>query len=504
MSVASCHQPTQSDTSPSTNTTYSVGDGYNVFGEYANMSALMAPVLDYQKMASAGVVNVSYPDTTTSITVAGNSEATYSNSYSIDLGVSGSYESFSGSFSSHFASTSSSKDTYAYTTIQSKVRKVSVQISPAFSTNPVSLRPYLTPAAQAAIDGADATYTQPNALFAAYGTHVLAWGYYGGRLDYNSLTDSTEYTGSTSVGVEAQFGFDNGISSADASTNVQVKNDYSSFQAHTNTSLFLVGGNSVAGLQGQLSAAGYSAWASDFDNPANQVLCDFDTNNGSICLVPIWELCDTSSAAGKARQTALENAFNAYAQSQSSANSSTLTVKLYHIYEMYGYPNQNYTWTYAYNLQGLNTTGVLLQNADSFSTGWNQFIDFKSDGTWTIDATDSGTWGQYTINVPKAANLAAVVIPVSIGSMSSASTALYALNYNSATDTFTLNSSSISSPYYFGKDNGITSSPGCPAQADTAAFKLTRGGAEQIVDFAVGAPGDTKNYLFTKIGFIWN
>ena len=517
----------QSSSSSSTSTsatvpaavTASIGYGYDVFGEYANASALKVPVLDYSKMSSAGVVSVTNVDAAKTYEVTGNSKAAYSRNLSVNVGLSGSYLCFSGSLDAAFRSASSTTDTYSYMTMQTYVRRISAQIGTSYTAAPASLRPYLTAAAQAAIDGTDSAYSDPSTLFAGFGTHILVWSYYGGRLDYNSVTDTTLYTGSTDASLIAQASFEGHVASASVSASAEYAADYASFSSNTTATLTIVGGNSVGGLSADattLNPSEYDAWKADFGNSQNQILCDFDKSSGSVCLLPIWSLCDTSTAAGLARQTALKNAFNAYAQSRNAfVLAGALTVKLYHIYENEKYPNDAgwnglYTWTYGYNFEGTNQTGTLYTKSWPSVVGVNNYLNFRGDGTVTVNGTDQATYYPSTQTVTNVTALTAVVIPVSIPGISDPNSAQYTMIYHPSSDSFTLKTTGLSNPpYYFGTDTLVqgAGSQNCPAADSGTSFNLTRGGPEQIIDLVCGwtPPGwNVAGYLFTKVGFIWN
>jgi hypothetical protein len=469
----------------------------------------MAPVLDYNAMRSAGVVQVTNVNTSDTNNVSGNSKEDYSKSLNVDLSVSGSYGAFSGSVSSHFGTSSSSSITNAYNTIQSRIRMTGVRVLSSYVATPTTLRQYLTAAAKAAIDGTNTAFTSPSTLFAAYGTHVLVWGYYGGRLDYNVVTNTSTYTGSTSISACVTAGYDGGIGKVDASASSSFSSDYSNFTNASHTTLNLIGGQSQFGVS-DFNSTNFDNWVADFKNPDDQVLCDFETTNGT-SLLPIWALCDTSTAAGQARQSALKNAFLTYAASQTNyTGAGGLTVKIYSLYnDNMGYSNPTPWCQYSYNFVGPNEHGNILTVDDSkseFAEG--HYLDLAADGSFTDHYPNSASsFFEATYDLNSLKGFTKFILPVQInsnqseGEVSDPDLAFYTLTYNSTTDSFSATNPS-SALYYFGTDTGNTSTASQVPSQLASTWTLTRGGNEQIVDLVVN--NTSGQYLWTKVGFIWN
>ena len=524
--LSACANPTSSTSSSSV--VYSVGSGYNIFDEYADAADVKDPVLDYSKMLAAGVVSVTNAETSEYNTVIGDTAATYESNLKVDIGVSGSYGAFSGSVESHFSTASSSDTKTEYTTIQALIKKKSVKVGSSYISNPTSLRAYLTDAAKAAIDGTDTTYSTPSAVFKAFGTHVLTWGYYGGRLDYNCLTDTSKYTGATTIEVLAKAAFDNGIGSVSTDLSTTYGTDWTNFSSNTTTTLSLIGGSSQAGFA-ILNEKNYAAWTSVFDNTDNQVLCAFETGTTNTSLLPIWLLCDTSTSTGLARQTALKEAFAAWANSVTTSTDTskgTLTVKLYHIYNKDAAMGDSddapdLYWNYGYNVVGLNTTetlhsyGETAPKSDNFPLHTGKYVDFLSTGSIsTASATSQGTYFSVALPVSSTASLTGVYFPVKMydydsgnadDALANTDHTIFKFTYSTTSDSFSADGNTASwtseagdsvSTYLALEDGDDSNVP-----AALSSVTLTRGGGEKIVDFVSCVNGQ---YLWTKVGLIWN
>lgn len=522
---AACTSPT-SGSPNDTDRVYSVGSGYNIFDEYANAADVKDPILDYSKMLAAGAVSVTNAESAEYRTVEGSDEATYEESLGVDIGISGSYGAFSGSVESHFSTSSSGETSTAYVTIQALIKKKSVHIGSSYVSDPSSLRAFLTDAAKAAIDGTDGSYADPTAVFRAFGTHVLTWGYYGGRLDYNCETNTEKYTGSTSVEVLAKAAFDNGIASVSTDLGTKYGSDWSSFSTNTTTTLYLVGGSSQAGFS-ILSKNDYDAWTSVFDDADHQVLCAFETGTGNTSLLPIWLLCDTATDAGKARQTTLRNAFATWAETATAGDTSTgtLYVKLYHIYNQDADMGDDDAapdlyWNYGYNLVGLNQTGTLHSHGettpedDNFPLSTGNYVDFTSDGSLSGQhATSDGTYVSVALPISSTSSLTAAYFPLKMydydtsnadDALANPDHTIFKFAYDTSSDSFSTDGNYVEwtseagdtvHTYLAFEDGDDSNVPTAPGE-----FTIKRGEGEKLLDLVCNVNG---TYLWTKVGIIW-
>jgi len=376
-----------------------------------------------------------------------------------------------------------------------------------YVTTPTKLREYLTAEAKAALDGDDADYAEPAKLFKAFGTHVLVWGYYGGRLDYNCQTNTSQYSKTTNIAVYAKASYDNGVgTSASVEAGVTSTDDYKAYASATTTTLNLVGGSSQATFN-ILNESNYDAWTAAFDDTNYQVLCDFETGSGNVSLLPIWELCDSSTTEGAARAKQLKDYFATWATASSVSADTTkgsLTVNLHYIY------NSTYTsgddgnkidlyWKYKAYVNGLNTS-VDLQANDSDKTdvklSKGGYINFASDGTWAAATTDAGTWYAAPIAISDTSKATSVSLTMKLMDdddnaddvIATLDSVKFNLDYDAATDTWKPNAT-------------ITDNVSAADYAwSSTDWTLARDGKEQLVDLIAYTGGEK---LWTRIGLTW-
>ncbi|MDD3129344.1 MAG: MAC/perforin domain-containing protein [Candidatus Izemoplasmatales bacterium] len=128
------------------------------------------------------------------------------------------------------------------------------------------------------------------ALFDMYGTHMIANGIYGGRLElYYSLTSNqVEFTSSTETHLESKMDVASvGLGSATSNVSVDVYGQYGLTESNTNLGFYLMakGGNAFDIVDMDDFASNYYSWLSSI-NDEDAVLCNFGYDG----LIPIWDI----------------------------------------------------------------------------------------------------------------------------------------------------------------------------------------------------------------------
>ncbi|MCB0626875.1 MAG: hypothetical protein KDC43_23910 [Saprospiraceae bacterium] len=275
-----------------------LGRGYDFFGEYADVSSLQSPLIEfgnYSKEVEAFGKSYAIPDEVDYIfynqgeftSIYGSTIQEYQSNFSLSAGLQVDYLGFQGSVRSNFSKEYYSNSNYQFVTIQDVIRKWRVSLP----LEPATLRTMLT--SQASADLEDLS---PEALFNKYGTFLLVEAVVGARADYNvSVLKVQEYS-AQQFQTYAQASYDWGVGSVEVDVESEYGKELGIFRSEAMTTLKVKGGSSQYGKY--IMNGDYVPWIESVaDNP---VLCDF-TNHS---LVPIWEL-----AATETRKTELYNYF---------------------------------------------------------------------------------------------------------------------------------------------------------------------------------------------------
>lgn len=271
-----------------------LGRGYNVFGDYANPLDVTLPVLDYDALESAGLIDVFDANATQISTASGSSAEEYANTMAINAGLSGSFKNFSGSVETNFAKSTHGKLQNAYATLQLETLKRKVQL---VDTDRALLQSFLSGQALADINNPDVSGAT---LIDKYGSHVVTGMYLGARLDYSMVTDMSAFDSSQSIDVAVEASFNSLFSSVSVGFDSSFEDELSQFEENSLTTLRVYGGDSEYTLGG-LTEADYSEWLSSIED--NQVFVEYA---GHEPLVPLWEL-----VADPVRAAEIEGAYEA-------------------------------------------------------------------------------------------------------------------------------------------------------------------------------------------------
>ena len=273
-----------------------LGSGYDVFETFADVSKVKAPILDYNKLNSDGLVEMKNLEHSTFHTTSGTTITEYSQALSVSVGLSGSYMFFSGSVKTNFSSNRYCYDSYSFATYHSMINKYQLRLPTDWNAD--DLKPYLTKQAKEKINDSS---IPPSEIFQIYGTHCLTGLVIGGRLDYSVSARTRDLKESVSIGVYAEASFSKGLGSGSINTEVITETDYNKFATSMEKHLEVYGGSSELG-QHIINKDDYDAWIGSIGN--NLVFCNY-TQNG---LIPIWYFCNDAT-----RKAALETAYSTWA-----------------------------------------------------------------------------------------------------------------------------------------------------------------------------------------------
>lgn len=261
-----------------------LGRGYDVFEEYANPEFIKSPILDFNALKNAGMIEKTSLEQTTYETVSGSSSSSYQEDMGVSVDLEGKLKFFSGSLGSSFSSSTLSNSSNQYATVQVRVRKNMYAVKNR--SNALILKNFLDSDFEENLN--DGEY-EPNDLFDNYGTHVMVGVITGARYDYNVAAEESSSNTGESITAYAQASFAKTFGSAAASSSYSEDTEtYNAFSS-SETSVSAVGGNSAV----VASEDGLNNWI-DSINDSTVVFSDYAASDA---LIPIWDLCDDSSRA---------------------------------------------------------------------------------------------------------------------------------------------------------------------------------------------------------------
>jgi len=159
----------------------------------------------------------------------------------------------------------------------------------------------------------DQTADNFNAFFKKYGTHLIASGTFGGRLNAYFSTVTNKSTIDSSTSAEMKVAVEEGISAVNnssVSTNITAKVQNILNTSSFETSFYAVayGGNSFTATGMDSLNTHYSTWADSFNGSSStSVLINYSSDG----LIPVWKLLPESCSS---MATAMEDAFSTYCQ----------------------------------------------------------------------------------------------------------------------------------------------------------------------------------------------
>jgi hypothetical protein len=297
-----------------------IGCGYNVFGEYANPSAVVGDIFDFTKTKSfteyaykSGAKPWSVPTpvvvkpfTKTSYrTRSGETILDYSQEWKTDTGLEGGFSFFKGEVEENVDRRERFKVENTFTSVQFNQPLYSLRLD----TTLPEARDLLRPDFKKRLDSVESA-DEMDALFDTFGTHIVTGIVMGGAIDQISVTDKREIDATVTVSTAAKASLDF-IIKIGADTSHSATKDIKEFLKHSSYDHRGVGGDPdlrgiIAGNKDK-----FEEWvASIHDDPAP---IDFISDSTWQSLVPVWKLAKTAT-----RQEKLEKAYERYAQKKSA------------------------------------------------------------------------------------------------------------------------------------------------------------------------------------------
>lgn len=274
----------------------SLGSGYDVFDNYAEVRKIKASILDVDALNADGLVEVKTVEHSIFTTSSGTSIEEYSNSLSLSAGLSGSYKFFSGAIEANFHQERYSYESYSFATVKSMIQKTQIRIP--IDVNVSELKPYLTETARANLNNPGVS---PATIFTQYGTHCMTGVILGGRLDYSVSARTSDINESYGIGLYAERSFSAGGVSISNNQSIITEQEYEKYLSSQKKIVKTYGGQSEFG-QDIIHKDDYDNWIESIEG--RTVFCNF-TEQG---LVPVWEFCDDLS-----RKDELAQAFDTWA-----------------------------------------------------------------------------------------------------------------------------------------------------------------------------------------------
>lgn len=269
----------------------SLGQGYDVFGDYAYSGSSMAKIFDWRYADAVRQDGYDIPSLITKTNISTTTIKTFSGetaldlqkdiSHSVDAGV-GFKSLFSSSVSVSFSSSELRRVRREYTIVQ----LLAARNRYIFNWRHPSARDLLSDQFLYALE-----HYSPEEIFTTYGTHFPTDIITGGRLDYSSSTNILAINSSQKLEVTAKASLSMMIGIS-AKTHNSTSSEVREFQSASDSKLITYGGTyeSAAAmlLDGDPAtrAKRYQSWLNTVPN--NEVFIEFGARDS---LRGIWELC---------------------------------------------------------------------------------------------------------------------------------------------------------------------------------------------------------------------
>lgn len=248
-----CEKDDDSETTISSEYDF-LGNGYDVFDNYADASKVKGQILDCQKLFENSIIEKRVIEKGTFDVIQGTTAEEYLKTFSNKTKLEGSYKYFSGSLEVNYSNELYTNSSNSFATVQSVINKYEYLVKPEYESD--DLKSYLTEKFENDINDQSLSYAT---IFNRYGTHCMRKVVVGGRLDFNVAANDTYISSSSSIEVHARAAYKNAFASAEINNTTVSTEDQSNFESHMEKKLVVYGGASEYG-QNIINDNDYKSW----------------------------------------------------------------------------------------------------------------------------------------------------------------------------------------------------------------------------------------------------
>ncbi|SDW15068.1 PLAT/LH2 domain-containing protein [Lutibacter oricola] len=279
-----------------------LGCGYNIFGSYADESAILERLIDPNKIKQWGTtpqgsktyahwpfVKFIKKSKALSQTFSGKNLDSMCKEMTKKAGISGSYCGFQGSVNLDTYKSVSKSYYHEWYRKLSIIQKWQLTLD-----NPTQIRKFLYPNVAKAINN-----WEPNKLFKRYGLYFTDGVILGGKFSYTSAIDTYKWASKDEMNLAVKASYFSFVKSSASYTSTTIKNKY---ESSSEIEIETVGGDNIVGGDSISNSQSYQNWKNSIKDE-DITLIDFTDGGG---LTGIWELASTHSRRSYLQQKARE------------------------------------------------------------------------------------------------------------------------------------------------------------------------------------------------------
>ncbi len=289
--------------------TKAVGYGYNVTMAPGYEAVSINPIIALQKLQDAGNdagAKLGICTSCTQETCSGDSYREIFGSLKVQsngkVTLGGLTSELKNSFS--MEQKRSNSHMFVYTTVDMSINNVYLS-----GLDHNNIRQFMTDNARRAIDG-EGVYTTDGQGFAKllsdYGSHLIMKSDLGGRLRYATTVDKSMTSNVTEAKSVAKMSYENKMLNGGSSVEAALKNKYESNHSMVHTKVMAMGGDPSKALAVNHEEKSVEEWRNSITTDNAMVV---GLGNKKDDLIPLYDLVDTSTDAGKRRQEAMKQFF---------------------------------------------------------------------------------------------------------------------------------------------------------------------------------------------------